>query len=96
MYEQLDGGVLQLDYGVATMVHATNTQKYNGQAEHTHGGEEETDAAQDQAITIEAGDKRLVQDNSQTVQNQSKQTPINSQIISLYVLQIYFVNENNL
>ena len=74
MYEQLDGGVLQLDYGVATMVHATNTQKYNGQAEHTHGGEEETDAAQDQAITIEAGDKRLVQDNSQTVQNQSKQT----------------------
>jgi hypothetical protein len=74
MYEQLDGGVLQLDYGVATLVHATNTQKYNGQAEHTHGGEEETDAAQDQAITIEAGDKRLVQDNSQTVQNQSKQT----------------------
>jgi hypothetical protein len=46
-YEQLEGGILQLDYGVATVVYAVNTHKFDGLAEHTHGGDEDTDAAQD-------------------------------------------------
>ncbi len=46
-YEQIDGGVVQFDYGVATVVYATNTHKFDGMAEHTQGGDEDTDAAQD-------------------------------------------------
>ncbi len=75
-YEQIDGGVVQFDYGVATVVYATNTHKFDGMAEHTQGGDEETDAAQDAAIEIAEGDKRLLQDHSNTIKNTSTQTHI--------------------
>jgi hypothetical protein len=73
-YEQIDGGVVQFDYGVATVVYATNTHKFDGMAEHTHGGDEDTDAALDAAIEIAEGDKRLLQDHSNTIKNTSTQT----------------------
>ena len=75
-YEQLDGGVVQFDYGVATVVYATNTFKFDGMAEHTHGGDEDTDAALDPAIEIGEGDKRLLQDDSNTIANSSTQTHV--------------------
>jgi Cadherin-like domain/Bacterial Ig domain len=73
-YEQIEGGVVQFDYGVATVVYATNTHKFDGMAEHTQGGDEDTDAAQDAAIEIAEGDKRLLQDHSNTIKNTSTQT----------------------
>lgn len=75
-YEQIDGGVVQFDYGVATVVYATNTHKFDGMAEHTQGGDEDTDAAQDAAIEIAEGDERLLQDHSNTIKNTSTQTHI--------------------
>lgn len=75
-YETLgDGaGTLQYNYGVATVVYANNTHKFDGQAEHIHGGAEDTDGNGGEAIAIAAGDKRLLQDHSHTVANSSQQT----------------------
>jgi hypothetical protein len=75
-YEQIEGGVVQFDYGVATVVYASNTHKFDGMAEHTQGGDEDTDAAQDAAIEIAEGDKRLLQDDSNTIANSSTQTHV--------------------
>ncbi len=45
-YEQVEGGVLQLEYGVATVLYATALGTFDGQTDHTHGGEEAANAAE--------------------------------------------------
>lgn len=74
-YQEVEGGIVQFDYGVATVVYATQTDAFNGMAEHTHGGEEDSDGAEG-ALQIEAGDLRLLQDDSNTIENSSQQTHV--------------------
>ncbi|WP_374639290.1 cadherin-like domain-containing protein [Hydrogenophaga sp.] len=46
MYQEVTGGVLRLDYGVATVLYATALGTYDGMAGHMHGGDEDTDGGQ--------------------------------------------------
>lgn len=73
MYQEVTGGVLQRDYGVATVLYATAMGTYDGQAAHTQGGEEEQDGGEQQ---ITAGDSRLYGLTDHTIANSSAQTPV--------------------
>ena len=90
--------MLQLDYGVATVVYASNTHKFDGQAGHTHGGGEDLDgkdskgAQADQAIAIDAGDKRMVYDRSKTIANSSQQTSTVVAASALHTVATFVMN----
>ena len=62
-YQSVTGGVLQLDEqrnaaAIATL-HAVNTRQFDGQADHMHGGDVDTDGADGATITVGTGDSRL-------------------------------------
>jgi hypothetical protein len=71
MYQQMPGGILQLDYGVATVLYATAMGDYDGMAEHTQGGDEDTDGGVAHLDTS-SGIIYGLQDN--TIANTSTQT----------------------
>jgi hypothetical protein len=62
---------LQLDYGVATLLYATAMGTFDGQAAHTHGGEEDTDGG---VVEIGLGSGLLYSLQDNTIANSSEQT----------------------
>lgn len=65
MYQEVTGGVLRLDYGVATVLYATALGTYDGMAEHTQGGDEA--AEQGGHALIEVGHSHLLSLGDATV-----------------------------
>lgn len=73
MYQQVEGGILQLDYGVATVLYATALGTFDGQAAHTQGGDEDTDGGQE---LIDAGNSLLLSIRDNTIANSTTQTRV--------------------
>ena len=64
---------MQLDHGVATVLYATVMDTFDGQAAHTHGGDEDTDAGGAEwgagsAMVYSLGDKTVANSSEQTEQ----------------------------
>lgn len=70
MYQQVEGGILQLDYGVATVLYATALGTFDGQQAHTQGGDEDTDGGQE---LIDAGNSLLFSTRDNTIANSTGQ-----------------------
>lgn len=70
MYQEVAGGILQLDYGVATVLYATALGTYDGQAAHTQGGDEDTDGGE---VLIDANSGQLVSLGGRTIENSTGQ-----------------------
>ncbi|WP_168708476.1 cadherin-like domain-containing protein [Hydrogenophaga sp. PAMC20947] len=71
MYQQVAGGILQLDYGVATVLYATALGSFDGQIAHTHGGEEDTDGG---VVELGADSALIYSLQTNTIANSSEQT----------------------
>ena len=70
MYQEVLGGVLRLDYGVATVLYATALGTYDGMAGHRHGGDEDTDGGQ---AYIGVGSAQMVSLSDHTVASSTGQ-----------------------
>ena len=70
MYQQVEGGILQLDYGVATVLYATALGTFDGQQAHTQGGDEDTDGGQE---LIDVGNSLLFSTRDNTITNSTGQ-----------------------
>ncbi|QCB45135.1 hypothetical protein [Hydrogenophaga sp. PAMC20947] len=71
MYQEVAGGILQLDYGVATVLYATALGSFDGQIAHTHGGEEDTDGG---VVELGADSALIYSLQTHTIANSSEQT----------------------
>ena len=71
MYQEVAGGILQLDYGVATVLYATALGSFDGQAAHTHGGEEDSDGG---IVELSADSALIYSLQTHTIANTSEQT----------------------
>lgn len=69
-YRAVEGGVLQVEYGVATALYATALGTHDGQASHTHGGDEDTDGGE---VFIGAGSAQMVSLSGNTIANSTGQ-----------------------
>ncbi|PKO26662.1 MAG: hypothetical protein CVU36_23515 [Betaproteobacteria bacterium HGW-Betaproteobacteria-9] len=70
MYQEVAGGILQLDYGVATVLYATALGTFDGQAAHTQGGEEDSDGGE---VLIDANSAQMLSLSGNTIQNHTGQ-----------------------
>lgn len=70
MYQEVAGGILRLDYGVATVLYATALGTYDGQAAHTQGGDEDTDGGE---VLIDANSGQMVSLGGRTIENSTGQ-----------------------
>ena len=86
MYEAVTGGILQRDYGIATVLYATALGTFDGQAAHTQGGDEDSDGGEE---LIDAGNSQLFGLSDNTIANsagaaqQTRVTITNAQITSV-------------
>jgi predicted RNA-binding protein with TRAM domain len=84
MYQEVAGGILQLDYGVATVLYATALGTFDGLAEHTQGGDEDTDGGE---VFIGVGSGQMLSLQENTIENstapQAHQTIEDHQIQSV-------------
>ena len=71
MYQEVAGGILQLDYGVATVLYATALGSYDNSEAHTHGGEEDSDGGD---VLIDEDSFLMFGLNDHTIANSSEQT----------------------
>ena len=71
MFQEVAGGILQLDYGVATVLYATALGSFDGQAAHTHGGEEDSDGG---IVELSADSALIYSLQTHTIANTSEQT----------------------
>lgn len=65
-YKQTNGGALEIGEDGHTLLHAVNTREFDGQAEHTHGGD--IDLSNDDEL-VDVKDKRLVSYKVNTIAN---------------------------
>ncbi|MEZ5665457.1 MAG: hypothetical protein R3E94_18275 [Burkholderiaceae bacterium] len=70
MYQEVLGGVMRVDYGVATVLYATALGTFDGMESHTHGGEEDTDGGE---AFIGAGSSQVISLSNNTVENSTGQ-----------------------
>ncbi len=59
-----------MEYGVATVLYATALGTHDGQASHTHGGDEDTDGGE---VFIGAGSAQMVSLSGNTIANSTGQ-----------------------
>ncbi|MDG5974174.1 hypothetical protein H010_02857 [Hydrogenophaga taeniospiralis CCUG 15921] len=71
MYQEVAGGILQLDYGVATVLYATALGTYDNSEAHTHGGEEDSDGGD---VLIDENSFLMYGFDDHTIENSSEQT----------------------
>ncbi len=71
MYQEVAGGILQLDYGVATVLYATALGTYDNSDAHTHGGEEDSDGGD---VLIDENSFLMYGLDDHTIENSSEQT----------------------
>lgn len=70
MYQEVAGGILQLDYGVATVLYAIALGTFDGQAAHTQGGDEDSDGGD---VLIDANSGQMVSLGGRTIENSTGQ-----------------------
>jgi LysM repeat protein len=76
-YTATVGGVLEAKERGETVLHAVNTRQFDGQADHMHGGDADTDGtAEGQAVLINAQDSRLSTTTARTLANRPVFVPI--------------------
>lgn len=68
-YLMTPGGLLESQEGGETVLHAVNTREFDGQAEHTHGGDADTDGGQE---LVDVGNPGLTSTTSKTISNTSQ------------------------
>ncbi len=73
-YTATVGGVLESKERGETVLHAVNTRLFDGQADHMHGGDADTDGADGATINVRAGDNRLSSTSANTITTRSQQT----------------------